>query len=153
MTDQTTGKTTVRGPGQTLFHFVRHWSRRAPAADAGGEQGRLVLVCEAVHTLSRQGAPATVNAIAREIGIDQSGASRLIKSAAAANHLAMAPSPADGRQREASLTDTGRAMLDQAHHWQEDVFAQLTSDWSEKKRRDFQQAMTELIDRSYEMDA
>lgn len=43
-------------------------------------------------------------------------------------------------------------MLDQAHRWQEEVFAQLATAWSDKKRRDFQQAMTDLMDRSYAMD-
>jgi hypothetical protein len=40
-------------------------------------------------------------------------------------------------------------MLNGAHRWQEQVFDQLTVDWSERRRRDFQQAMTDLIDRSY----
>lgn len=141
------------GPGQVLFHFVRHWSRRSISADTGSEQGRLVLVCEAVHALSFRATPATVNAIANEIGIDQSGASRLIKSATAAAYLVMAAPAADGRRREASLTPAGRSMLDQAHRWQEEVFAQLTRGWSDKKRCDFQQAMTDLIERSYAMDA
>lgn len=141
------------GPGQTLFHFVRHWARRPLAPDAGGEHGRLVLVCEAVHALGRRNAPATVNAIAREIGIDQSGASRLIRSATEGGHLTTAASAADGRQREASLTPAGRALLDQAHRWQEDVFSELTRGWSDAKRRNFQQAMTDLMDRSYAMDA
>ncbi|MFE6862171.1 MarR family winged helix-turn-helix transcriptional regulator [Nocardia sp. NPDC057668] len=137
-------------PGQVLFQFVRHWARRA---DEGGEQGRLVLVCEAVHALGRRGTPATVNAIAHEIGIDQSGASRLIKSATAAGYLATVAASADGRRREASLSPAGRAMLDQAHLWQEDIFAQLTTGWSDKKRRDFQRAMTDLMERSYVMEA
>ncbi|MCD1285134.1 MULTISPECIES: MarR family winged helix-turn-helix transcriptional regulator [unclassified Brevibacterium] len=141
------------GPGQVLFHFVRHWSRRSAAADTGGEQGRLVLVCEAVHALRLRASPATVNAIAQEIGLDQSGASRLIKSATAAGYLVMAASATDGRRREASLTSAGRSILDQAHRWQEEVFVELTTGWSDKKRRDFQQAMTDLMDRSYEMDA
>ncbi|WP_199516250.1 MarR family winged helix-turn-helix transcriptional regulator [Nucisporomicrobium flavum] len=112
----------------------------------------MVLVCEAVQALSRRGIPATVNAIAHEIGIDQSGASRLIKSATSAGNLAMAEAPADGRRREASLTPAGRSMLDQAHRWQEDVFAQLTEGWSDTRRHDFQQAMTDLMDRSYAID-
>lgn len=141
------------GPGQVLFHFVRHWARRPVAEDAAGENGRLVLVCEAVDALSRRGATVTVNAIAREIGIDQSGASRLIKSATVADYLTMAASPADGRRREASLTPAGRSMLDQAHRWQEDIFAHLTTGWSDKKRHDFQQTMTDLVERSYAMDA
>lgn len=141
------------GPGQVLFHFVRHWSRRSIAADAGGEQGRLVLVCEAVHALNSRETSATVNAIAHEIGIDQSGASRLIKSATAAGYLLMAAPAADGRRREASLAPAGRSMLDHAHRWQEEVFAELTRGWSDTKRRDLQQAMTDLIERSYAMDA
>lgn len=141
------------GPGQVLFQFVRHWSRRSVAADVGGEQGRLVLVCEAVHALSLHATPATVNAIAQEIGIDQSGASRLIKSATAAGYLVMAASATDGRRREASLTSAGRSMLNQAHRWQEEVFAELTRGWSDKKRRDLRQAMIDLIERSYAIDA
>jgi DNA-binding MarR family transcriptional regulator len=141
------------GPGQVLFHFVRHWSRRLFAADTSGEQGRLVLVCEAVYALTLRRTPATVNAIAQEVGIDQSGASRLIKSATSAGYLVMAASAADGRRREASLTSEGRSMLNQAHRWQEEVFAEMTSAWTNEKRRDFQQAMTDLVERSYTREA
>lgn len=141
------------GPGQVLFRFVRHWSRRSVAADTRGEQGRLVLVCEAVCALGLRRTPATVNAIAQEVGIDQSGASRLIKSATVAGHLVMAASASDGRRREASLTPAGRSMLNRAHRWQEEVFAEMTSAWNDKERRDFQQAMTDLVERSYAMDA
>ncbi|AKH86371.1 transcriptional regulator [Streptomyces sp. CNQ-509] len=144
---------TDRGPGQVMFHFVRYWSRRPVAADMGGEQGRLVVACEAVHALALRGIPATVNAVAHEIGIDQSGASRLIKSVAAAGYLTMTASAADSRRREASLTPAGRSMLGQAHRWQEEVFAELTTGWSDEKRRDFQQAMTDLMERSQAMDA
>lgn len=142
------------GPGQVLFGFVRHWSRRSTTGGPGvAEQGRLVLVSEAVHSLTERGLAATVNAIAYEIGIDQSGTSRLVKSASTAGYLIMAPSTADGRQREASLTPVGRSMLAQAHSWQEDVFDQLTKGWSEKRRRDFQQAMSDLMDQSYALDS
>lgn len=112
-----------------------------------------MLVCEAVHTLALRGISATVNAVAHEIGIDQSGASRLITSAAAAGYLTMTASAADGRRRETSLTPMGRSMLEQAHRWQEDVFAELTTGWSDEKRRDFEQAMTDLMERSHAMDA
>ncbi|MBG0563717.1 MarR family winged helix-turn-helix transcriptional regulator [Actinoplanes aureus] len=134
------------GPGQVLFAFVRHWSRRSSEA----EQGRLVLVTEAVHSLTRRGIEATVNAVAHEIGIDQSGASRLIKSAAEAGYLTMRASASDGRRRWATVTPAGHTMLSQAHEWQERVFDRLTETWSPRRRSDFQQAMTELIDRSYE---
>lgn len=145
---------TARGSGQILFDFVRYWSRRSAHRDLGlADQGRLVVVTEAVRSLTERGAAATVNAIAHEIAIDQSGASRLIKSATAAGYLAMETSASDGRRREVSLTPAGRSMLDQAHRWQEEVFLHLAADWSESRRREFQQAMTDLMDRSYELDA
>jgi DNA-binding MarR family transcriptional regulator len=142
------------GPGQVLFAFVRHWSRRASAADhKAAEQGRLVLVTEAVDFLTRRGIAATVNAIAHEIGIDQSGASRLLKDATEAGYLRMRDSATDRRRRQATITSVGYTMLDQAHDWQEQIFDRLTEGWSEQQRRDFRQAMTDLIDRSSSVDA
>ncbi|WP_199562405.1 MarR family winged helix-turn-helix transcriptional regulator [Micromonospora deserti] len=136
-----------------MFAFVRHWSRRSSASDHEvAEQGRLVIVVEAVHSLTQRGIAATVNAVAHEIGIDQSGASRLIKSAAEAGHLIMQASETDGRRRQATVTSSGHALLEQAHDWQEKVFDRLAEGWSEQQRRDFQQAMTDLIDQSYALD-
>ncbi|GAA5065856.1 DNA-binding MarR family transcriptional regulator [Thermocatellispora tengchongensis] len=138
------------GPGQLLFAFVRYWSRRAAAGDASiAEQGRLVLVTEAVAALAGRDEPATVNAVADEIGIDQSGASRLIKSAVEAGYLTMTTAPSDGRRREVSVTPAGRTALRHAHAWQEKVFAELTAGWSRQRRDDFQRAMADLIARSY----
>lgn len=150
-TESCEGSESARGPGQVLFAFVRHWSRRSPAGDdAATEQGRHVLVAEAVGALTGRGIAASVNAVAHEIGIDQSGASRLIKSATEAGYLVMQPSRSDGRRREASLTSAGRSMLKQARHWQERVFDELAAGWSEQRRREFQRAMEDLMDRSYE---
>jgi DNA-binding MarR family transcriptional regulator len=141
------------GPGQVLFTFVRHWSRRSSGSDhAGAEQGRLVLVTEVVHSLTQRGVAATVNAVANGIGMDQSGASRLVRSATEAGYLIMKASAADGRRRHATVTPAGHTMLEQAHGWQEQVFNRLTEGWSEQRRRGFQQAMTDLIDRSYALD-
>ncbi|MEV5555389.1 MarR family winged helix-turn-helix transcriptional regulator [Nonomuraea wenchangensis] len=141
------------GPGQVLFAFVRYWSRRPQAGDPElAEQGRLVLVAEAVHALTGRGVPATVNAVAHEIGIDQSGASRLVRSAREAGYLTMGGPGADGRRRRAALTPAGLALLDHAHDWQEQVFDRLTEGWSERRRRDFRQAMTELMERSCTLD-
>lgn len=142
------------GPGQLLFSFVRHWSRRAAAGDAAvRERGRLVLVTEAVGSLTGRGEPATVNAVARELGIDQSGASRMIKSAVDAGYLATGKGAVDARRREVSVAVAGVAALEHAHAWQEEVFAELTATWSQARRDNFQAAMAELIERSYVLDA
>src|SRR6266516_4636487 len=109
----------AQGPGQLLFGFVRHWSRRGTAGDAViAEQGRLMQVTEAVNALVDRDEPATVNAVAHELGIDQSGASRLVKSAADAGYLTMAKGASDGRRREVSTTAAGQAALENAHGWQ-----------------------------------
>lgn len=141
---------TTAGPGQVLFEFVRHWSRRwAQAGDAhAAEQGRLVLVTEAAHSLSQRGA-TTINALADEIGIDQSGASRLVKSAVAAGYLQLTTSGSDGRRREVSVTPAGVSLLDQAHQWQEAVFDRLTEQWTVRQRGEFRQAMMSLLERSH----
>lgn len=142
-----------RGPGETLFAFVRHWARvswaNGPEASA---RGRMVLVTEAVHALAARGIDPTVNAVATEIGVDQSGASRMVKAAVDAGYLVMRPAESDRRRRQASITRAGRVLLDQAHDWQERVFDRLADGWSEGWRREFRLAMSELMQRSDEVD-
>lgn len=111
-----------------------------------------MLVTEAVHFLTQRGIAASVNAVAHEIGIDQSGASRLVKTATEAGYLTMRASEMDGRRRHAMVTSSGLTMLKQAREWQEQVFDRLTAGWSEQRRYDFQQAMTDLVDQSYALD-
>lgn len=106
------------------------------------------MVTEAVAALEDRTLAPTVNAVADEIGIDQSGASRLIKSAVDAGYLTMTTTTSDGRRREASVAAAGRLALRDAHRWQEDVFAELTADWSQKRRDEFRHAMSDLMDRS-----
>lgn len=141
----------VAGPGQTLFEFVRHWSRRSntPANRSAEQSGRRVLVTEAVWTLSKRG-PATINSVAHEIGIDQSGASRLVKDAVQAGYLEMSPSPRDARERVVAVTEMGERLLVDAHRWQEDVFERLTNDWEAEERAAFHHAMLRLLMRSRE---
>ncbi|WP_353810453.1 MarR family winged helix-turn-helix transcriptional regulator [Agromyces sp. SYSU T00194] len=120
------------------------------AGDASiAEQGRLVLATEAVAALVGREEPATVNAVADEIGIDQSGASRLVKSAVDAGYVTLVTNPTDGRRREVAVTPRGRAVLRQAHAWQERVFDELTTGWTHQRRVDFQTAMADLIARSH----
>lgn len=144
----------TRGPGQLLFSFVRHWSRRATSGDATvAAQGRLVLVTEAVNSVIERKEPATINAVAHELGLDQSGASRLISGAAVAGYLILVAAASDGRRREVLITSAGRAALEYAHSWQEQVFNEMTVGWSQKRRDEFQRAMADLIASSYAIDA
>ncbi|WP_433677314.1 MarR family winged helix-turn-helix transcriptional regulator [Microbacterium gorillae] len=137
------------GPGRLLFGFVRYWSRRSATGNtATAQNGRLILVTEAISTLAERQVPATVNAVAAEIAIDQSGASRLIASAIDAGYVTLTSTPSDRRRREVAVTPQGRAALQEAHAWQERIFDELTAGWSTRRREDFQNAMADLIARS-----
>lgn len=125
-------------PGRALFRVVRYWSRRwtgaGQAVDA--DRGRDVMVTEAVAAL--QGTEgATVNEVAHELGIDQSGASRFLTQAVERGYLRKVASSSDARQRRLLVTSKGARMLDSAHQWQESVFAELTADWSPEDVRRF----------------
>ncbi|MUL42441.1 winged helix-turn-helix transcriptional regulator [Streptomonospora sp. PA3] len=135
------------GPGPTLFRFVRHWSRRWLSPSGLGvdrDNARDVWVTEAVR--DRQGAHgASVNEVADELGIDQSGASRLIAQAADRGFLRKEDSPADARRRVLVVTEEGRELLRTAHAWQESVFADLTADWPDRDVRELHRLMRLLV--------
>ncbi|MGY1740963.1 MULTISPECIES: MarR family winged helix-turn-helix transcriptional regulator [unclassified Blastococcus] len=159
------------GPGQTLFRFVRYWSRRWTATDggdgadagrgggggdggdagrgagAGGEpsreRGRDVMVVEAVS--ARAPAPASVRDVAEQLGLDHSGASRLVAGAVDRGLLAAAADPGDRRRRRVLVTPAGARLLADAHRWQEEVFGRLTADWSSDEVAQFHRLMSRLI--------
>lgn len=135
------------GPGQALFWLVRYWSRRWTGAghSVGLEHARDVMVTEAVASLSQRNG-ATVNAVAHELGIDQSGASRFIAQAVRRGFLRKAAAPEDARQRALRVTPAGAHLLRAAHAWQETVFADLTAGWPEQDVRQFLVYLERLMD-------
>jgi DNA-binding MarR family transcriptional regulator len=132
------------GPGQMLFQFVRFWSRRWTGAGSGVdvERGRDVMVTEAVIVHSDRGG-ATINQVAEELGIDQSGASRMVADAVARGYLSKEPA-VDARQRVVQVTEHGRELVTQAHAWQETTFANLTADWTPADVEQFTRLMHRL---------
>ncbi|MDX2968399.1 MarR family winged helix-turn-helix transcriptional regulator [Kribbella solani] len=126
-------------PGQSLFGVVRYWSRRWTSAGQAVdvERGRDVMVAEAVAGLQGSGG-ATVNQVADELGIDQSGASRFISQAVERGYLHKVASPSDARHRLLRVTDEGDRLLDSAHRWQDSVFAELIAGWPADDVRQFQ---------------
>ena len=117
------------GPGRTLFQFVRFWSRRwTGGPDAA--RGRDVMVTEAVASKGTHG--ASINEIAGELGLDQSGASRMVADATRRGYLAKSHG-GDARRRVVVVTPQGHRLIAQAHRWQEDVFAELADGWSARE--------------------
>jgi DNA-binding MarR family transcriptional regulator len=89
---------------------------------------------------------ATVNAVANELGIDQSGASRFIAQAVQRGYLQKVPAARDARERVLHVTPAGEDLLRAAHEWQEAVFADLTAGWSEQDVRQLQGYLERLLD-------
>ncbi|WP_328473126.1 MarR family winged helix-turn-helix transcriptional regulator [Actinoplanes sp. NBC_00393] len=120
--------------GQTLFAFVRFWSRRWTGNGTGpdAQRGRDVMVLEAVHALTRRNAPTSINEVARELGLDQSGASRMVTHA---EKEGLVTRHAPGRIGVPSAivnTPAGEELLRQAHAWQDETLRTLTADWPQE---------------------
>jgi DNA-binding MarR family transcriptional regulator len=142
----TEGETHVEG--QALFAFVRFWSRRW----AGAQRGRDVMVLEAVHALAAAGRPASVNDVARELGVDQSGASRMV---ARAERLGLVTRQAPGRVGAPATvagTAAGDELLAQARAWQDAVVRRLTAGWPDEDVRTLATLMDRLVRAQAELD-
>lgn len=106
---------------------------------------RMVTAVAAVQAVKDRGT-ATINDIAQELRIDQSGASRLMSQAIAAGYVQRDRAESDGRARECGLTTAGEDLLAEARAWQEDAFARLTSDWSADERDRFTVQAQQLLE-------
>jgi DNA-binding MarR family transcriptional regulator len=137
-----------RGGGPALFRLVRFWSRRwaaGVARDTNGDAGHIahVLVLEAIDAASVNGC-ALIGAVASELGLDRSNASRMLAAAVSAGLVIKEVSPEDGRRTQLELTAAGQELLAAARSWQEQTFAQLVADWPAADVRRFATYLTRL---------
>lgn len=132
--------------GPALFRLVRFWSRRW--AGRASEEGHVahILVVEAVHTQTGAPEPPTVGTVAHQLGLDHSGASRMVKDAVAAGYLARATSDRDRRRASLRLTDDGQALLAGSRQWQRQAFDELTASWDARDRVQFATYLRRLAD-------
>lgn len=134
--------------GPALFRLVRFWSRRwtMRASEELTGQMRIVqhiLVVEAVETTDDE---ATINTVAHQLGLDHSGASRMVRDAVAAGYLIRADSEHDRRRVRLQLTPSGRDLLTGSRRWQRRVFDELTAAWDRQDRRRFAGYLQRLAD-------
>lgn len=126
--------------GPALFRLVRFWSRRwitRTAAEVTGEMRQVqhILAVEAVDTAGAYSDEATIATVAYQLGLDHSGASRMVRDATAAGYLTRATSPRDRRRTVLALAPEGQALLAGSRQWQRQAFDQLTAGWTENDRR------------------
>ncbi|MEN3310275.1 MAG: hypothetical protein V7603_6477 [Micromonosporaceae bacterium] len=138
----------LAGGGPALFRLVRFWSRRWAAGIAGGsgsDTGPIghVLVLEAIDAAGGEG-PAQIGAVAVELGLDRSNASRMLASAVSAGLVTRTVSTEDARRTELAITPAGRRMLAGARAWQQRTFARLVADWPAADARRFASYLVRL---------
>ncbi|WP_433491133.1 MarR family winged helix-turn-helix transcriptional regulator [Nocardia grenadensis] len=143
------GSSTPADGGPALFRLVRFWSRRWIQRAAGGAElgnAQHVQVVEAVAGAAEAPAEATITAVAHQLGLDHSGASRMVRDATTAGYLSRRESDLDRRRTALHLTPAGTRLLADAHNWQRQVFDRLTGDWSPADRRRFAGYLQRLAD-------
>ena len=93
------------------------------------EHAANIVTLEAVHASYRTG-DTTIAAIAEQLGIDRSGASRMITAAESGGLVSKRAADGDQRRTEVDITESGRLLLERAHAWQADAFQAMTAGWS-----------------------
>ena len=122
--------------GPALFRLVRFWSRRwaRGVAGDGGSVAQHVLTVEAIRAC---GAEPAVGDVARQLGLDHSGASRMVAAATERGYVERARGAADARRSVLRLTPAGHELIAASHQWQRETFERLTASWGEEDRSRF----------------
>lgn len=142
---------TAADGGPALFRLVRFWSRRwitRAAQELTGEMGHVqhILAVEAVHGTTDASEEATVGAVAHQLGLDHSGASRIVRDAVGAGYLTRTASERDRRRVCLRLTERGHELLAGSRRWQRRAFDELTEGWDDHDRRLFAGYLRRLAD-------
>lgn len=114
--------------GPALFRLVRFWSRRWPHAGRVEAPAAHVQVLEAIDAARERGG-VSVTTIADELGVDRSGASRMVSAAVEAGYVRKRASSADARHAELFATRRGAELLGAARAWQQGMFERMVADW------------------------
>jgi DNA-binding MarR family transcriptional regulator len=137
--------------GQALFRLGRFFSKHPMREQLMQQTGKMVevsriVVAEAVATGPEEpGQEVTVGLVASRLGIDPSTASRLVMETINAGYLSRATSQADSRRLRLELTDAGRELVEEAHHYQRVVFEYVTREWSEQERQEFARLLLRFV--------
>jgi DNA-binding MarR family transcriptional regulator len=115
------------GAGPALFRLVRYWSRRW-AGEPLDPRTRDVQILEAIDAAGARG-DVSVTDIAAELGVDHSGASRMVREAAGRGHVERTTAGRDARRAAVVPTPAGRDLLAAARAWQDETFARMTEGW------------------------
>jgi DNA-binding MarR family transcriptional regulator len=96
-----------------------------------------VLTVDAVAACGERADGPTVGDVARLLGLDHSGASRMVAAAAERGYLARDRGAADARRVVLRPTVAGRDLIESSRRWQQATFEELTASWADEDRARF----------------
>jgi DNA-binding MarR family transcriptional regulator len=136
---------------QALFNLGRKFSKFPQHDFLSAKQGRpvelsYILVVQAIAARQGMEQEVTIGTIATHLEIDPSTASRLVAMTERAGYLARKTSLADGRATQLELTPAGVKLAADARQFQQSIFEQITSDWSDEERRTFVPLFIKFVD-------
>jgi DNA-binding MarR family transcriptional regulator len=104
-----------------------------------------IAVLEAIDA-ARRNDDTSVAAVAEQLGIDRSGASRMITRAMDHGLLEKFAADVDQRRVQLDITAAGRALLREARAWQTATFRELVADWAPEDANRFATYLVRLAD-------
>ncbi|HEY7418607.1 MAG TPA: MarR family winged helix-turn-helix transcriptional regulator [Ktedonobacteraceae bacterium] len=137
--------------GQALFRLGRLFSKYPMREQLMQRTGKAIEVSRIVVTEAVAAGPEepgqeiTVGVVASRLGIDPSTASRLVMETINAGYLSRSTSQADSRRLRLELTDMGRKLVEEAHHYQRVVFEHVTREWSEQEQQEFARLLVKFV--------
>jgi DNA-binding MarR family transcriptional regulator len=124
---------------QALFRLGRLFARNGLASGhpARAQELSRILIVQAVEAVQATAQEATIGAVAQQLAVDPSTASRLVADAIKDGYLARSASLTDNRRVQLGLTEDGRALAQNARDYQLSIFQQVTGDWTDQERAEF----------------
>ncbi|MFJ2033423.1 MarR family winged helix-turn-helix transcriptional regulator [Streptosporangium sp. NPDC087985] len=133
-----------------LFRLRRIWARplraRRPGDPHRPVQLSNVMVVHAVHKLSLDVPEVTVGAVAEQLDVDPSTASRLVNDAIGAGFVEREESEVDARRARLVLSERGHRVLEVVIHHRRIYLDGLIADWDEADREVFARLLTRFAE-------
>ena len=139
--------------GKALFRLGRFLNKQSflpeslKTRTAGGIELSQILTVQAVEAVLETGQEATVGAVALNLGLEPSTASRMVAEAVQHGLLARGASQADGRRSLLELTQAGRSLAEDAADYQRSVFESVTDSWTDEERKEFARLFVVFVER------
>ncbi|WP_344855659.1 MarR family winged helix-turn-helix transcriptional regulator [Planomonospora alba] len=133
-----------------LFRLRRIWARPLRARRTADPQRPVpmsnVMVVHAVHKLGVELPEVTVGAVAEQLDVDPSTASRLVNDAIGAGLVTREESEVDARRARLTLSEPGRRVLEAVVRYRRAYLDALMADWDPADREAFARLLTRFAE-------